>query len=63
MAYFYLCVATLEQRLIVFNAWLLKPVIHMSAMVMPPATYLGIAACILLALASFGARPSSQKTL
>ena len=43
-----LTIATLEQALIITNAWLLKPVIQPGGMVMPPATFVGIAATVVL---------------
>ena len=60
--FLFLWAAALEQFLIVLNAWILKPVIQVTGAVMPPATYIGIAACILLTIAALSARRSNQQT-
>ena len=48
----FLLVGAVEQGLIILNAWVLKPVVQSTGAVMPPATYVGIAACLTLMAAS-----------
>lgn len=48
----FLLVGAVEQGLIILNAWILKPVVQSTGAVMPPATYVGIAACLTLMAAS-----------